>query len=172
MSVRRLVMCLLLALPPLAGAQTTDPATRELIERLLARIDTLEKRVAQLENPATRRRGAGSAALRPPAGASRARPRYGADARCGAALLSLAQASRVQRFQFRRHGLAWALGRIRHADAAGAAHRVSGRPVRAAHEFGALAQGQRVRRTEHDGARRCGHRVARRPRASTPNSSA
>ena len=32
-------------------AQTTDATTRELIERLLARIDTLEKRVAQLENP-------------------------------------------------------------------------------------------------------------------------
>ena len=32
-----------------ARAQTTDPATRELIERLLARIDTLEKRVSDLE---------------------------------------------------------------------------------------------------------------------------
>ena len=51
MSVRESLMCLFLALPSLAGAQTTDPATRELIERLLARIDTLEKRVAQLENP-------------------------------------------------------------------------------------------------------------------------
>ena len=51
MRVRESLMCLFLALPSLAGAQTTDPATRELIERLLARIDTLEKRVAQLENP-------------------------------------------------------------------------------------------------------------------------
>jgi hypothetical protein len=50
MRVRHLVMGLLLALPR-AGAQTADPATRELIERLLSRIDTLEKRVAQLENP-------------------------------------------------------------------------------------------------------------------------
>jgi hypothetical protein len=51
MSVRKFLMCLVVALPSVAGAQTTDPATRELIERLLARIDTLEKRVAQLENP-------------------------------------------------------------------------------------------------------------------------
>src|SRR6476646_9363567 len=51
MSVRESLVCLFLALLSLAGAQTTDPATRELIERLLARIDTLEKRVAQLENP-------------------------------------------------------------------------------------------------------------------------
>jgi hypothetical protein len=51
MSVRQVFVCLLLALPSVAGAQTTDAATRELIERLLARIDTLEKRVAQLENP-------------------------------------------------------------------------------------------------------------------------
>src|SRR5438445_9178520 len=64
MNVRRLVMCLLLALPVCAVAQTTDPAktdpaktdpaTRELIEKLLTRIDTLEKRVAQLENPGMR----------------------------------------------------------------------------------------------------------------------
>jgi hypothetical protein len=45
-----LVLC-----APGAGAQTMDPATRELIDRLLARIDGLEKRVAELEksNPAT-----------------------------------------------------------------------------------------------------------------------
>ncbi len=35
---------------PWAGAQTTDRATKELIEKLLARIDGLEKRVAELEN--------------------------------------------------------------------------------------------------------------------------
>ena len=34
---------------PRTHAQTTDPATKELIERLLARIDGLEKRVAELE---------------------------------------------------------------------------------------------------------------------------
>lgn len=31
---------------PWAAAQTSDPATKELIEKLLARIDGLEKRVA------------------------------------------------------------------------------------------------------------------------------
>ncbi|MEO8595631.1 MAG: hypothetical protein ABI759_20095 [Candidatus Solibacter sp.] len=50
MSVVRLFMGLVLLLPPCAVAQTADPATRELIERLLQRIDTLEKRVVQLEN--------------------------------------------------------------------------------------------------------------------------
>src|SRR6476661_2544099 len=54
MRARQFAMCLLLALPDCAGAQTTDAATRELIERLLSRIGTLEKRVAQLENPGTR----------------------------------------------------------------------------------------------------------------------
>src|SRR5579872_5176318 len=34
---------------PRAGAQNMDPATKELIDRLLARIDGLEKRVAELE---------------------------------------------------------------------------------------------------------------------------
>src|SRR5260370_15466672 len=53
MSGRRFVMGWVLALTPWAGAQTTDPATKELIERLLSRIDTLEKRVAQLENSKT-----------------------------------------------------------------------------------------------------------------------
>ena len=38
---------------PCAGAQTTDPATRELIDKLLARIDGLEKRVAELEKANT-----------------------------------------------------------------------------------------------------------------------
>ena len=51
MRIKQLLMSLLLAMPPGAGAQTTDPATRELIERLMSRIETLEKRVAQLENP-------------------------------------------------------------------------------------------------------------------------
>src|SRR6267154_1437784 len=49
-----LSLWILLAMPPWAGAQTADPATRELIEKLLSRIDTLEKRVAQLENPGAR----------------------------------------------------------------------------------------------------------------------
>jgi len=47
-------MSVLLLLPPFSVAQTADPATRELIERLLSRIDTLEKRVAQLEGSAPR----------------------------------------------------------------------------------------------------------------------
>jgi hypothetical protein len=34
---------------PWAGAQTMDPATRELIERMQSRIDGLEKRIAELE---------------------------------------------------------------------------------------------------------------------------
>jgi len=40
--------CLFLLLPVWTRAQTADPATRELIERLMSRIDTLEKRVAYL----------------------------------------------------------------------------------------------------------------------------
>jgi hypothetical protein len=49
------VIGLVLALSPLAAAQTVDAATREMIDRLLTRIDTLEKRVADLEKdkPAT-----------------------------------------------------------------------------------------------------------------------
>src|SRR5215831_79025 len=42
-------LALIVAMPPGSLAQSADPATRELIEKLLARIDTLEKRVAQLE---------------------------------------------------------------------------------------------------------------------------
>src|SRR5215472_3608137 len=51
-----LVLGLFCALPNLGITQTTDPATRELIDKLLARIDSLEKRVVQLElsNPAAR----------------------------------------------------------------------------------------------------------------------
>jgi hypothetical protein len=49
MSHRLLAIGLFAALLPGLRAQTADPATRELIERLLARIDGLEKRVADLE---------------------------------------------------------------------------------------------------------------------------
>src|SRR5437867_2820063 len=51
-----LAFALFLALPNLGVAQTTDPATKELIDKLLARIDSLEKRVVQLEqtNPSAR----------------------------------------------------------------------------------------------------------------------
>ena len=57
MSIRLLAIGLFVVLLPGAQAQTTDPATRELIERLLNRIDGLEKRVAELEKggPATAR---------------------------------------------------------------------------------------------------------------------
>jgi hypothetical protein len=41
---------LLFLLPALVAAQSSDPATQELIAKLLARIDSLEKRVAELEN--------------------------------------------------------------------------------------------------------------------------
>jgi len=49
MSGKLLLIGVCLVLPYGARAQAPDPATRELIERLLSRIDTLEKRVAQLE---------------------------------------------------------------------------------------------------------------------------
>ena len=48
----RIVLLLFVALglgAPSAVGQTVDPATKELIDRLLARIDGLEKRVAELE---------------------------------------------------------------------------------------------------------------------------
>src|SRR5437764_608421 len=47
----QILIGLLIALAPWACAQTIDPATKDLIEKLLNRIDSLEKRVAQLENP-------------------------------------------------------------------------------------------------------------------------
>lgn len=49
MRCKPLVFGLVVVLSPWAGAQTTDPATRELIQKLLSRIDSLEKRVAELE---------------------------------------------------------------------------------------------------------------------------
>ncbi|HEX4594528.1 MAG TPA: hypothetical protein VH157_09640 [Bryobacteraceae bacterium] len=47
---------------PGVQAQTADPATRELIERLLTRIDGLEKRVAELEKPGATSQAANPAA--------------------------------------------------------------------------------------------------------------
>jgi hypothetical protein len=49
MSYRLFAIGLFVGLLPGVQAQTADPATRELIERLLNRIDGLEKRVAELE---------------------------------------------------------------------------------------------------------------------------
>src|SRR5258706_8755367 len=66
MSRKSLLIALILALSPWAAAQTTDPATRDLIEKLLSRIDGLEKRAAELEKEKP-------AALPPPA-AQPARP--------------------------------------------------------------------------------------------------
>jgi len=53
--MRRILLLLIpLAIwAPCAAAQSTDPATKELIEKLLARIDGLEKRVAELESAKT-----------------------------------------------------------------------------------------------------------------------
>jgi hypothetical protein len=53
MSHRLFVIGLFAVLLPGARGQTADPATRELIERLLNRIDGLEKRVAELEKGGT-----------------------------------------------------------------------------------------------------------------------
>src|SRR5437868_3466518 len=47
----RILIGLLIALAPSLGAQTADQATKDLIEKLLSRIHSLEKRVAQLESP-------------------------------------------------------------------------------------------------------------------------
>jgi hypothetical protein len=54
---------LLWILPVCAATQQPDPATRELIEKLLGRIDSLEKRVAELESERGRRPTAAPAAL-------------------------------------------------------------------------------------------------------------
>ncbi len=47
-----LALGLTLSMPRALTAQAADPATQELIQRLLARIDSLEKRVAELEKGA------------------------------------------------------------------------------------------------------------------------
>jgi hypothetical protein len=60
-----LIVCLLVTLAPWAGAQSVDPATRELIQKLLSRIDTLEARVTELEQNATTRVAAPPAAAVP-----------------------------------------------------------------------------------------------------------
>lgn len=47
---RTFAFALLALLPLYASAQSPDPATRQLIEKLMTRIDSLEKRVAELES--------------------------------------------------------------------------------------------------------------------------
>ena len=64
-----LALAVVLAMPMGSLAQSADPATRELIEKLLTRIDTLEKRVAQLEQAGGTQPGAIAAAPSPPAAA-------------------------------------------------------------------------------------------------------
>ena len=70
MSRRLLVIGLFVASLPGARGQTTDPATRELIERLLARIDGLEKRVAELERGSVTARVTTPPAATPPSAAT------------------------------------------------------------------------------------------------------
>jgi hypothetical protein len=60
-------LALLLAWPARGGAQSNDPATRELIEKLLARIDRLEQRVQQLESGGAVRPGGAAAPSPAPA---------------------------------------------------------------------------------------------------------
>jgi hypothetical protein len=62
MRCRLFAIGLFAALLPGARAQTADPATRELIDRLLARIDGLERRVAELEKGGVTARSSGAAA--------------------------------------------------------------------------------------------------------------
>jgi hypothetical protein len=65
MSPRLFAVGLFAVLLPGARAQSADPATRELIERLLTRIDGLERRVAELEKGGTTARSASLAAPAP-----------------------------------------------------------------------------------------------------------
>lgn len=65
MNRRTLAAAILLLLPVSARAQAADPAARDLIEKLMARIDSLERRVAELERE---RAQPATAATPPPAG--------------------------------------------------------------------------------------------------------
>jgi hypothetical protein len=69
MHCRALGIALLVMIPVSAAAQATDPATREIIEKLLARIDGLEKRVVELERGGAPRNAPASitAGTKPPA---------------------------------------------------------------------------------------------------------
>ena len=68
--MKQIALLAALLLPVCAFSQPADPATQELIEKLLARIDGLEKRVAQLESE----RGAPSAPAATAASATPAAP--------------------------------------------------------------------------------------------------
>ena len=70
MSHRLFAIGLVAALLPGMRAQTPDPATRQLIERLLTRIDGLEKRVAELEKAGATSQSVVSANPTPPASPS------------------------------------------------------------------------------------------------------
>ena len=62
-----LAVGLVLLWPHSSVAQATDPATRELIQQLMARIDSLEKRVAELEKTPGPQRAAAPATITPAA---------------------------------------------------------------------------------------------------------
>lgn len=66
MSSKALIIGLVVALSPWACAQTTNPATRELIDKLLSRIDGLEKRIADLEKESATARAVVPPAPAPP----------------------------------------------------------------------------------------------------------
>ncbi len=63
MNCRTVAVSLVFLLPGLTSAQSTDPATQELIQKLLVRIDSLEKRVAELEGE---KASANASSPRPP----------------------------------------------------------------------------------------------------------
>jgi len=58
-----LAVVLIWTMPPAARAQASDPATQELIQKLLTRIDSLEKRVAELEKVSPTAKGPAPAAV-------------------------------------------------------------------------------------------------------------
>jgi hypothetical protein len=63
--IRRIVVAGLLVLTNRAQSQTTDPATRALLEKMQARIDSLEKRLAELEKGSAAPHAASAAASAP-----------------------------------------------------------------------------------------------------------
>ena len=68
--IRRIVVAGLLVLAGRAQAQTPDPATRALLEKMQARIDSLEKRLAELEKGNASSHAATPAASTPTAAAA------------------------------------------------------------------------------------------------------
>ena len=134
---------IVMAQPWSAGAQQADPATRDLIESLLKRIDSLEKRVAQLEHentPAAVAAPVTTAPVAPPPAAGMVHAGHETLPETAQPAIPVAQDRRLQRYQFSSTNLHGASGGFRRADAAAAAQRISGGPVRAAYQLGALAK--------------------------------